>query len=294
MRMQYVIMDLEWNSAFSKKLNGYLNEIIEIGAVKLNDRLRDTGEFRMFVRAQLTKKLHTRIKNLTHIQNEDLTNGLPFTKAMSEFKKWIGSEETVILTWGETDLRVLIENFKYFNGIPFIPFLKQYGDLQVYVQEYLHWPREQQLGLSAAAQLLAVDTQGLDLHRALTDSILSAGCMRNVFHKLDFSSFIRICDQTFYDRLSFKAYYISDINSPLVDKTHLHCKCENCNTNMERISHWEYKSQAFRAIFYCRFCNKKYRYSVRYKRNYDSVTVRSRLLLLPAEEKGKDGKIPVK
>lgn len=30
--MQYVIMDLEWNSAFSKKLNGYLNEIIEIGS----------------------------------------------------------------------------------------------------------------------------------------------------------------------------------------------------------------------------------------------------------------------
>lgn len=281
--MQYVIMDLEWNSAFSKKLNGYLNEIIEIGAVKLDDRLKATDEFRMFVRAQLTKKLHSRIKNLTHIQNEDLTNGLPFTQAMSEFRRWIGSDDTVILTWGETDLRVLIENFKYFNGIPVIPFLKKYSDLQVYVQEYLHWPRQQQLGLSAAAELLHIDAQGLDLHRALTDSILSAGCMREIFHRLDFSPFVRVCNQAFYDRLSFKAYYISDINNPLVDKSHLHCKCEECGASMARLNHWEYKSQAFRAIFHCRVCDKKYRYSVRYKRIYDGVTVRCRLLPLPEE-----------
>lgn len=292
--MQYVIMDLEWNSAFSRKLDGYLNEIIEIGAVKLDGHLMPAGEFRMFVRAQLTKKIHSRIKNLTHIQNEDLDSGLPFTKAMSEFKKWIGNEETVILTWGETDLRVLIENFKYFNGIPFIPFLKNYGDLQVYVQEHLHWPKEQQLGLSAAAQLLAVDTQGLDLHRALTDSILSAGCMRAIFHQLDFSAFIRVCDHAFYDRLSFKSYYISDINSPLIDKSHLHCRCEECDANMKRMTRWEYKSQAFRAVFYCRVCNQKYRYSVRYKRNYDGVTVRTRLLPLIEETSEQKEGTPVK
>lgn len=276
-------MDLEWNTAFVKATKSYLNEIIEIGAVRLNDRLTQVDEFRIFIKPQLSKKLHSRIQNLTHIQPSDLDEGLPFPKAASAFKHWVSDPSAIIVTWGETDLRVLLENYQYFCGISCIPFMEQYADLQDYVQKYLHWPKQQQLGLSAAAQKLKVDAGGIDLHRALADSILSAGCLREIFHQYAFTPFVRQCDPAFYERLTFKSYYISDINSPLIDKTLLHCHCEDCGANMQRITQWEFKSQAFRAIFYCTHCKKKFRYSVRYKKSYDHVCVKQRLLAL--EEK---------
>lgn len=32
--MNIVILDLEWNGAYSRRLHGFINEIIEFGAVK--------------------------------------------------------------------------------------------------------------------------------------------------------------------------------------------------------------------------------------------------------------------
>ena len=37
--MNIVILDLEWNGAYSRRLHGFINEIIEFGAVKLDEKL---------------------------------------------------------------------------------------------------------------------------------------------------------------------------------------------------------------------------------------------------------------
>lgn len=275
-------MDLEWNTTFVKETKGYLNEIIEIGAVRLDESLNQTDEFRIFIKPQLTKKIHSRIQTLTHIQTSDLESGVPFAQAMDAFKEWIEKLPSAILSWGETDLRVLIENYKYFRNISFIPFMQQYADLQDYVQKYLKRPKSQQLGLSAAAELLGVNLEGIDLHRALADSILSAGCMRAIFDKLDFQPFIRTCNTEFYDRLMFKSYYISDINSPLIDRALLKCNCPDCSAEMKQLTQWDFKSQAMRAVFYCTHCDKKFRYGIRCKKGYDTVNIKQKLTeLLP-------------
>ena len=31
--MQFVILDLEWNSGYCKRIQGFINEVIEFGAV---------------------------------------------------------------------------------------------------------------------------------------------------------------------------------------------------------------------------------------------------------------------
>ena len=38
--MQYIVIDLEWNGSYSKKAHGYFNEIIEVGAVKVNEDMK--------------------------------------------------------------------------------------------------------------------------------------------------------------------------------------------------------------------------------------------------------------
>ena len=38
--MSFVILDLEWNTAFCKQLNKYVNEVVEFGALKLDKSLK--------------------------------------------------------------------------------------------------------------------------------------------------------------------------------------------------------------------------------------------------------------
>ena len=43
--MQFIVMDLEWNNTYAKKANGYINEIVEIGEVKLDKDLEMVDTF---------------------------------------------------------------------------------------------------------------------------------------------------------------------------------------------------------------------------------------------------------
>ena len=43
--MSYVILDLEWNSAYSRQEHRFVNEIIEFGAVKVDDSFCEAGCF---------------------------------------------------------------------------------------------------------------------------------------------------------------------------------------------------------------------------------------------------------
>ena len=76
-------MDLEWNNTYAKKANGYINEIIEIGAVKLDEDLETVDTFSCIIRSQIGKKLRGTVKRLTQLTNADISSGMPFTKAFS-------------------------------------------------------------------------------------------------------------------------------------------------------------------------------------------------------------------
>lgn len=273
--MNYIIVDLEWNNTYCKKKNGFLNEIIEIGAVKLDENLQTVDTFSMFIKAQLGKKLHTRVKELTNITNDDISGGTPFSQAMALFRKWSSGEDTVILTWGDTDVRVLVENFKYFNGINFVPFLKNYINLQKYAQAFMNISKADQIGLSAAAEKLGLVTENYSLHRALDDSLLTADIFRVIFNPTMIASYTLKCDNSFYAKLSFKPKIITDINSPLVDKTRMKCFCDACGSHCDRISDWRVMNQAFRAVFQCRSCKRKLRFTIRFKEYYDRVDIKS-------------------
>ena len=79
--MKYIIFDLEWNQSPRGKDGENKRipfEIVEIGAVKLDEELNIVDTFSMFIKAQLGKKLHSRVKELTNITNDDITTGVPF------------------------------------------------------------------------------------------------------------------------------------------------------------------------------------------------------------------------
>jgi inhibitor of KinA sporulation pathway (predicted exonuclease) len=268
-------MDLEWNNAYCKKKKGFMNEIIEIGAVKLDENLNLVDTFSMFIKAQLGKKLHSRVKELTNITNDDISSGTPFSQTMALFRKWSAGNDNVILTWGDTDIRVLIENFRYFNGISFIPFLNNYVNLQKYAQAFMNISKADQIGLSAAAEKLGIDIQSYSLHRALDDSMLTADLFRKIYNKHMFSSYTLVCDTAFYSKITFKPKVITDINSPLIDKSKMRCLCDVCGGACERVSDWRVINQAFRAVFQCKKCKRKIRFTIRFKEYYDRIDIKS-------------------
>ena len=68
--MHYVVMDLEWNQAMSSKSSVFnklpihlRGEIIEIGAVKLNEDMTPGEEFQIDVKPMYFKRMHYKVKN---------------------------------------------------------------------------------------------------------------------------------------------------------------------------------------------------------------------------------------
>lgn len=284
--MHYILLDLEWNGAYCKSADKFVNEIIEIGAVRLNDQLEEVGDFRMMIRSQLTKRLCGRFKELTNITNEEMAAGVPFQKALAAYTAWAG-KDALTLTWSNTDLYVLLENCRLFAGEERIPCIALYADLQPYVQRALTERGKEQKGqmsLAHAAEEFGLDTSGFDLHRAQDDSRVCGELLRRTYDKEKLSACIedtRVAD--YYDRLTFKSYMISDLNSPYIDKNELRFRCEVCGRFARRTTKWIFKNRMFRADFRCGNCGHSFRGRVGFKKKYDSVQIKR--MVDPIEEK---------
>ncbi len=286
--MKYIVMDLEWNNTYGRKINGFINEVIEIGAVKLDENLNVVDTFSHLIRSQIGKKLRGSVKRLTNITNEDIDGGIPFAQAFTEFHHWIGPDESVVLTWGDGDIRVLIDNYRYLSGIGRIPFLSNYADLQRLFQNVYKTPASKQIGLAAAAQLLDIKDEDYASHRALDDSLLSAECFKRCYNFDHLEKISKICDDSFYERLSFKSYAITNINNPLVDKNKLNYSCEYCKKDAEQKTEWKNSNQYFRAVFYCSDCGKTFKVGVRFKRFYDKLDVRKITSIVEVSDNNSD------
>lgn len=276
-------MDLEWNNTYAKKAGGYINEIIEIGAVKLDSELETVDTFSCIIRSQIGKKLRGSVKRLTHLTNDDINTGVPFTKSFSVFRKWIGTEDTVILTWGDGDIRVLLDNFKYLNGIRTIPFLQYYCDMQRYFQLDHKCVKGQQTGLLTAAQTLEIDPEKYIHHRALGDSMLTAEIFRKIYDKDRIAPLICECNDEFYSKLVYKAKVIRNIDNPLVDKKRLEHICDTCGKPCDQLVPWKFHGQFFRANFYCKECDTTYAVGVRFKKLFDQVEYRKMVSVIEPE-----------
>lgn len=281
--MQYIVVDLEWNGSYSKKAHGYFNEIIEVGAVRVDEQMRLVDTFHATIKPVVSKKLSTIVTNLTNITAEELEDGTTFTAMMRQLARWIGNEPAVILTWSTTDLLVLMENCRYFTGRQEIPFLRNYMDFQVYAQQRMGVETAQQLGLAKAGEMLGIPEDNMSLHRALDDSKLTAAILQKVYDADSFTAAIVPVDDEFYPRMTFKTSIIKDLDDPLVKRSELTFDCPHCGKNMKRKATWRFRNRAFCAEFSCRCTDVRYSGRVQFKLKYEGVEVRKKLVeIVPA------------
>lgn len=280
--MDIVILDLEWNAAYSRRLGGYINEIIEFGAVKCGPDLLKKDTFACFVRPQVGKRISALVSDLTSITDENLTDGLAFMGAVSKFRKWAG--DCLIVTWGPSDILALVENCRYFSGAEKVPFLSRYCDLQRYAQERMETGTAEQLGLSKAAELLGLNVSDMEHHRALDDSLMALEIFQRLYDRETLRPFIDVCDDEFYRRVTFKTAYICDLHSPLVQKSHLRFPCPKCGGESRRTSRWLLKNKGFRAEFRCKACGYSFAGRLVIKQKYEGLAVNKKTYPLPKIE----------
>ena len=276
--MEYIILDNEWNTSY-RKINGKsLNELIEIGAVKLDENLNEISRFSVLIRSTLTKKLSSRFQRLTNITTDEmLKNGMTFHQAVRLYKEWAGSD-AITMSWSNSDLYVLLENFRFRTGANTVPIINKYIDLQKYVQNEMILKGSNitsQISLANAAISLGISIDGIGLHRALDDSLLCADILRKVYCPERLKGYIvDTSTADYYKRLTFKAYVIKDINNPEVNKKKMEFKCEKCGSDAVRVTPWVFKGQCFRADFSCKNCGYKFLGRVTFKKYYDKVVVK--------------------
>ena len=136
--MRYILLDFEWNNTYSVPLKRFINEIMEIGAVMLNDAFEVIDTFESVIRSALTKRLRSGFTELTGITNERMLAGKPFLEAVESYRNWARvGDDTITLTWSNSDLYAITENCENFlpEGASFP--IGNYVDLQGFVQQYL-------------------------------------------------------------------------------------------------------------------------------------------------------------
>ncbi|MCR4935708.1 MAG: hypothetical protein K5990_04400 [Oscillospiraceae bacterium] len=84
-------------------------EIIEIGAVKLNDDWTPGEEFQIDVKPVYFRKMHFKVKKLTGIDGNRLSHAPGFVEAFRQFRDFCG-EGCTFLTWGYDDKGILEQN----------------------------------------------------------------------------------------------------------------------------------------------------------------------------------------
>lgn len=273
--MKYIIIDLEWNGTFSGKLGHYFNEIIEIGAVALDEKFDVISEFSALVSPKFNKKLSGRVKRLTHITNSEVSQGMDFLKVYDQFCRWVGTEENCVMSFGTGDIIVILENLEVYNKSRELSFMHNYCDLQQLCQMDMNVEEGKQLGLSNMAEMLGIEVGDMDMHRALDDSIVSAECLKHTFRQENYDMLARKADGEFYKWLTFKTVSICDLTNPLLKASMFMSRCPECGVILKRTTAVVAKGRSFTAQYLCGMCGRSYTGRHYIKLKYEGIVNRS-------------------
>ena len=177
--MKYIVLDLEWNQPSSPKamvkspvcLRG---EIIQIGAVKLNEDLEIIDTFKIMVKPKYYRTMHRTVAGLTNITDVDLQYGFPFKQALSFFTSWC-TQDCIFLTWSGADVKILRSNLAM-HKVKYYSIPKSYDVQKLFSVQIARDQRQ----YSLLQALEMVQEPACSAHDALHDAINTARVLRHL------------------------------------------------------------------------------------------------------------------
>ncbi len=245
----YVVFDLEWNQGdapFVREDGKTLTfEIVEIGAVKLNEKREKIGEFSRLIRPQVHTHMHRITGKLIHLTMEDLAEGDCFQDVASDFFEFCG-DDVKFCTWGPLDLTELQRNLDFF-GLPLLSDrpLAFYDVQKLYSLAYDDGKSRK--GLESAVDEIGIP-KDIPFHRALSDAEYTAKIFKTfgekTLGKISFDTYVTPKTRKQEIRIIFDNYakYISreflNKEDILKNVDIMSTKCYICKKNIRRKIKW--------------------------------------------------------
>lgn len=193
--MNYIVLDLEFNQSYPFKTGTFVApvaecpfEIIQIGAVKLNENFEIIDGFDQIVQPQIYPRIHPFVEKITGIKNEDFIDQPTFPTVYQNFVNFIGEEDCILCTWGVDDVKALFRNI-LFHKLPVDKISHKYVNVQTYANVYLKYEAGKAVGLKNAAEELQIELDE-PFHNAYYDAKYTAKIFQVVKpEKIKFSVF---------------------------------------------------------------------------------------------------------
>jgi len=278
--MNYIVFDLELNMFFKFKEGdlanpGLKNEIIQIGAVKLNEALDTISSFDLIIKPVIYRRMNPFVKRKTNINTSRFVQGTPFIKATESFNSWVG-DDFVLCSWGHDDILALRDNCRFF-GFDALTFDKFINIQQIYMK-YLGLTKQPSLESAVEGLEIEVSTP---FHDALNDASYTVDIFRKVY---DFSCDVIINWEKVQKENEEK---IEELKTCL-EKVEI--QCPECDRYVQKYSEVT-KSKKYFAYGYCSECKLHIRNISRITRREGEYSIVSDNTVYKSDEAGLVAKI---
>lgn len=171
---ELIVIDLEatsWENEDGSKTppDGMRNDIIEIGAVKLNTQTGKISQKTSYIVKPRNSTVSSFITKLTTLTQEDVNKGIPFRDACNKLKKEFGTKNKVWCAWGDYDRIHFQRDCEFYNAQ--YPFGVTFINAKTLFSLVYGLPKE--LGLRAAMEYLGLEFKGTQ-HRGHDDAYNTA------------------------------------------------------------------------------------------------------------------------
>lgn len=183
--MKHIIVDLEMNAVaknFREERKVCSMEVIEIGAVALDEDYKEIAEFKTFVKPQYNSRVEKVFEDITGITTEMLEEAPFFEFALREFFCWCKNleDDIQVYQWSESDLEQLLKEIclkEISLNAEEMEFLGDWWDFQKEYGEKLMLTRA--VSLKNAMMYAGIEFEGQQ-HDALWDARNTATLLRIV------------------------------------------------------------------------------------------------------------------
>ncbi|WP_346968835.1 3'-5' exonuclease [Collinsella aerofaciens] len=177
-----IVLDFEFAPVpKQRQRRGLRNEIIEVGAVKLDYHGNVMGEFSQFVQTEYTEGVAYPVRELTGISAVDTAMAGPLYVVIKRLSDWIGRYSAQVVCWSGADRRQLLTECQAKHIDP-AAFPTDWADLQTFYTSIMDVGSHGCVSLSDAATWFGIefDESTGHAHSALADARVTAKLLKQV------------------------------------------------------------------------------------------------------------------
>ena len=254
--MSYISIDMEWNQPYSKqqlKTNNDVTlygEIVQIGAVKMDDYFNITDTFKVTVIPTVYKKMNKRVSKMTGITDEVISStGIDRQTAYESFFEWCGNDST-FLTWGNDDYDMMSKNLRFFGMCEDVPVC--YNLQCIYNYDTHCYGR--QYSLDHAMETFNIESE-LDRHDALNDAYFTALVCKKLRVKQGIDNYETVSEVSMQSEdflMSFQYDGYLNPGQAMKEKSVVKRPCPYCNGRSKIVKRWKQGRHKYVILNKCR------------------------------------------